>query len=96
MNYSKGKCRDLHLGKNNPRCQYRLETDLLEGGIEEGDLGVLVDSRMTMNQHCALVAKNASGILGCIRRCVVSWLRKDLLPIYSALVRQHLGYCVQF
>ena len=64
MNYSKGKCRDLHLGKNNPRCQYRLETDLLEGGIEEGDLGVLVDSRMTMNQHCALVAKNASGILG--------------------------------
>jgi len=58
----------LHLGKNNSSCHYRLGTDLLESSIGERDLGVLVDSRMTMSQHRTLVAKKANGFLVCIRR----------------------------
>ena len=71
MKYNKGKCRVLHLGKNNPRYQYMLGTDLLGSGVGERDLGVLVYSKMTMSQHCALVARKANGILGCISRAVV-------------------------
>ena len=47
-------------------------SDLLKSSVGERDLGVLVDSRMTMSQHCALVAKKANGILGFVRRAVVS------------------------
>ena len=34
-----------------------LGTDLLDSVVGERDLGVLVDSWMTISQHCALVAK---------------------------------------
>ena len=78
------------------KTQYRLGNDLLEWSFADKDLGVPADNRLAMSQKCALVAKKANGILGCIKNCTANRVREVILPLYSVLMRPYLDYGVQF
>ena len=93
MKFNNGMCRVLQLGSNNLMHQCRLETNLLKSSSAGKDLGV--GNRLAMSKQRVLEAKK-NGILEFIKKSVLSRLREVILPLYSALMRQHLEYYVQF
>jgi len=67
----------------------------LKSSPKEKDLGVLVDEKLSKSQQCALAGQKANCILGSIKSSVASRAREGILPLYSALMRPHLEFCIQ-
>ncbi|KAJ7421200.1 hypothetical protein WISP_43811 [Willisornis vidua] len=72
------------MSRGNPGCTHRLGNEMLASSAMERDLGVLVDGKLNV------------AILAYIKNNVASRIREVLVPQYSALVRPHLKFCVQF
>jgi len=66
----------------------------MESSLAERDLGVLVDNPLNKSQLCTAAAMKANWILGCIHGGTIHTDGDMIIPLYFALVRPHLEYCV--
>ena len=95
LKFNEAKCKVLHLSQDNLRYMYRLGEEITESSPVEKNLRVLMNKKLDMSQQCALAAWKVNCILCCIKRGVASRERKVIVPLFSALGRPHLEYCIQ-
>jgi ribonucleases P/MRP protein subunit RPP40 len=71
-----------------------MEGRLLEKMEVEKDLGVMISEDLKASRNFQEVYSRASRALGMMKRSIVYKTRDVLLPLYKALVRPLVEYCV--
>ncbi|KAJ7403836.1 rna-directed dna polymerase from mobile element jockey-like [Willisornis vidua] len=86
MKFNKAKYIVLHMGWGNAKHKHKVGGEQTEGNLAEKDLGVVAEKKLRLIWQCASVAQKAKRILGCIKTSLASRLRKETLPLCSALM----------
>ena len=73
--------------------EYKMGNAVLGRNTQEKDLGVTFNADMKVSEQCGIAA--SKGNLELIRR-TISYKEKQLIvPLYKAIVRPHLEYCIK-
>ena len=95
MLFNFGKCKCLHTGHGNLNVNYKMADTVLGTTVKEKDLGVTISADMKVSEQCGIAASKGNQILGLIRRNITYKGKKLIIPLYKAIVRPHLEYCIQ-
>ena len=76
-----GKCKCIHIGHGNMD--------------EEKDLCVTISADMKVSEQCRIAASKGNQIILLIRRTITNKEKQLIVPLYKAIVRPHLEYCIQ-
>ena len=95
MLFNFGKCKCIHIGQGNVSKEYFMGNTILGTSVKEKDLGVTVSANMTVSEQCELAAAKGNQIFGFIRRNITYMDKTVIIPLYKAIVRPHLEYCIQ-
>ena len=75
--------------------EYKMQDDVLSRTTQEKDLGVTFSSDMKVSEQCWIADSKGNQILGLIRRSITYKEKQLIVPLYKAIVRPHLEYCIQ-
>ena len=95
MLFNFGKCRYLHTWPGNTCMNYEMGGTILSKTGKEKDLGVTMNANMNVSEQCRIAASKGNQVLGMIRRNITYKEKSLIVPLYKAIVRPHLEYCIQ-
>ena len=88
------KCKCLHAGHGNTGVNYEMGGTIICKTVKETDLGVTINANMKVSEQCRIEASKGNQILGMIRRNITHKEKELIVPLYKAIVRRHLEYCI--
>ena len=95
MLFNFGKCKCLHTGPGNTGMDYEMGGTILSKTVKENDLGVTNNANMKISEQCRIAASiKGNQVLGMIRRNITYQAKFMIIPLYKAIVRPHLEYCI--
>ena len=74
---------------------YAMGGTILSKTVKEKDLGVSMNANMKVSEQCIIAASKGNQVLGMIRRNITYKDNSLIVPLYKAIVRPHLEYCIQ-
>ena len=95
LRFNLEKCKLLHVGKNNPRYQYKFLGSTLCTCTTEKDLGVTFNEKFDFSDHIYASISKAKSSLAWLLRNVISRNAYEMKTAYRSLVRHNLEYCCQ-
>ena len=95
MLFNFGECKCLHTGSGNTGVNYEMGGTILSKTVKEKDLGVTMNANMKVSEQCRIAASKGNHVLGMIRRNITYKEKSLIIPLYKAIVRPHLEYCIQ-
>ena len=95
MLFNFGKCKYKHIGHGNMDEEYKMWDDALGRTTQEKDLGVTFNADMKVSEQCVLAVSKGNQILGLIKITIMQKEKQLIVPLYKAIVRPHLEYCIQ-
>ena len=95
MLFNFGKCKCLHTGPGNTGMNYEMGGTILSKTVKEKDLWVSMNANMKVSEQCRIAASKGNQVIGMIRRNITYKEKSLIVPMYKAIVRPHLEYCIQ-
>ena len=95
MLFNFGKCKCIHIGHGNMDEEYKMGDAVLGRTAQENYLGVTFSADMKVSEQCGIAALKGNQILVLIRRSITYKEKQLIVPLYKAVVRPHLEYCIQ-
>ena len=93
FNFGKSKC--LHIGPGNASMNNEMGGSILSITVKEKYLVVTMNANMKVSEQCRIAVSKGNQVLGMIRRNITYKDKSVIVPLYKAIVRPHLEYCIQ-
>ena len=74
---------------------YEMGGNILSKTVKEKNLGVTINANMKVSEQCRIAASQGNQVLGMIRRNITYQDKRLIIPLYKAIVRPRLEYCIQ-
>ena len=95
LRFNADKCKTMHMGFNNLKCEYAMNGKTLQKTAEEKDLGVYITDNSKSSVQCTKAAQKAMNSLRVIKRTFKYINVESFTILYTTYIRPHLEYCIQ-